>query len=114
MATSMRKLDSGVAKSVPRIRIGRKGVLMGTDEELKELEKIMQLISDPGSRRYFLQDPEKALEGKGVARSDKLQRVIDALADLSPAELRVVASLNKTMLEAGFKHPGSDIISEAV
>jgi hypothetical protein len=87
---------------------------VGTEGDLREREKIMELISDPGSRRKFLQDPDAALDAKGVARNDKLQRLIDALADLSPAELRIVAGLNRTMLDAGFKHPNSDVMGDAV
>lgn len=87
---------------------------MDTEDQCKELEKVMEMISDPGSRRMFLQDPKAALGQRQVAVDDKVQMVIDALAELTPAELRLLASLNKTMLEAGYRYPGSKILACAV
>lgn len=88
---------------------------MGTEgDDLREREKLMELISDPGWRRKFLEDPDAALNEKGVARNENLQKLIDALADLSRAELRVVASLNQTLLQAGYKEPDSIVVAKAV
>lgn len=85
-----------------------------TEEQCKELEKVMEMISDAGSRRKFLQDPKAAVGQRQVAVDDKIQVVIDALAELSSAELRLLATLNRTMLDAGYRYPGSKILACAV
>jgi hypothetical protein len=79
-------------------------------EGIKELEKLVQVISSPRTRRRFLEDVEGTLQKEGV-KVDALPRsLVDSLAELSPAELRLVSHLNSSLVEAGFKAPNSDTV----
>jgi hypothetical protein len=79
-------------------------------EGIKELEKLVQVISDPTSRRSFVKDAEGTLQKAGV-KSDALPKtLVDALAELTPAELRLVSHLNSTLVDAGYKAPDSGTV----
>ena len=79
-------------------------------EGIQELEKLVQVISDPTSRRSFVKDAEGTLQKAGV-KSDALPKtLVDALAELSPAELRLVSHLNSTLVDAGYKAPDSGTV----
>lgn len=79
--------------------------------DISELEKLVKVISDPATRRSFAKDAEGTLERAGVRAGALPKGLIDSLAELAPAELRLVSHLNATLLEAGFKAPGSDTVS---
>ena len=74
---------------------------------IKELEKLVQVISDPGTRRSFIDDAEGTLKKAGVKADALPKDVVDALAELTPAELRLVSHLNSTLFDAGYKAPDS-------
>lgn len=79
-------------------------------EGIQELEKLVQVISDPTSRRSFVKDAEGTLQKAGV-KSDALPKtLVDALAELTPAELRLVSHLNSTLVDAGYKAPDSGTV----
>jgi hypothetical protein len=68
---------------------------------LAALEQLLEGISDPSSRRKFLKSRDTA-----VKKGDLPQPLIDALAELTPAELRLVSDLNTTLVESGLRWPG--------
>ncbi len=74
---------------------------------IQELEKLVEVISDPGTRRSFLEDAEGTLKKAGVKADALPKSLVDALAELTPAELRLVSHLNTTLVEAGYKAPDS-------
>lgn len=79
-------------------------------EGIQELEKLVRVISSPGTRRSFLKDAEGTLQKAGVNVGALPKSVVDSLAELSPAELRLVSHLNATLVDAGFKAPDSDTV----
>jgi hypothetical protein len=68
---------------------------------LAALEQVLDAISEPSSRRRFLKNPSSVLKQESALP----QPVIDALAELTPAELRLVADLNATLIDAGLRLP---------
>jgi hypothetical protein len=74
---------------------------------IQELEKLVQVISDPSTRRSFIKDAEGTLQKAGVKADALPKNVVDALAELTPAELRLVSHLNSTLFDAGYRAPDS-------
>jgi hypothetical protein len=79
-------------------------------EGTQELEKLVQVISDPTSRRSFVKDAEGTLQKAGVKADALPKTLVDALAELTPAELRLVSHLNSTLVAAGYKAPDSGTV----
>lgn len=52
-------------------------------------------------RRAFRADPIAVAEGAGIKITEKTNRVILTLADLSPSELRLLSELNRTFINEG-------------
>jgi hypothetical protein len=87
--------------------VSTEGDKVSESVDIRDLEKLVQVISRPQTRRSFLKDPEGALKQAGADIPDGLR---DALAELSPAELRLVSHLNTTLLAAGLRAPDSDTV----
>jgi hypothetical protein len=60
-----------------------------------------QVIDVPSARLRFRKDPVATAEAAGVPITDKTERVIFTLAELSPAELRLLTELNRIFIEEG-------------
>jgi hypothetical protein len=82
--------------------------------DIKDREKIMQIISDPGSRKKFKDNSKKALKDAGVAEGPILDQMVRALKEMSPEELAVIAKLNKKLVDMGLTAEDSQIIAMAV
>jgi hypothetical protein len=93
--------------------MGRGGVV-SPQVDIKDREKIMQIISDPGSRKKFKDDSKKALKDAGVAEGPILDQMVRALKEMSPEELAVIAKLNKKLVDMGLTAEDSQIIAMAV
>lgn len=93
--------------------MGRGGVV-SQQVDIQDREKIMQIISDPGSRKKFKDNPKKALKDAGVAEGPNIDQLARALAEMSPEELAIIAKLNKKMVDLGLTAEGSEIIAMAV
>ena len=83
---------------------------MEAPKGMSELEKLVQVISDHATRRSFVEDSEGTLQKAGVDAGALPKSVVDSLAELSPAELRLVSHLNATLVEAGLRAPGSGTV----
>jgi hypothetical protein len=66
-----------------------------------ELLKVAELISDPGKRKAFAHDPEKALKDAGIDPGGLPEGVRSTLFDLSYEELRVLSRVRDSLSEAG-------------
>lgn len=82
----------------------RKEPEVGEMEEgslLDELAKLGSLLDEASFRRAFVQDPQLAMDAAGIDASQISQDVIDSLAELSPAELRVLTHVKAALENAG-------------
>jgi hypothetical protein len=70
--------------------------------DIAAIDMLVNVVSRPGSVRRFRQDPEGTVREAG-ADPEALRDVIDFMAELTPAELRLVSDLNRVLVEAGFK-----------
>jgi hypothetical protein len=66
---------------------------------------VAQVIDVPSKRREFRSDPIKVAEDEGIIpvpdnedATKKLKRVILTLAELSPAEMRLLSDLNRRLI----------------
>jgi hypothetical protein len=91
-----------------------KGGVVGKKVDIKELEKVMRVISEPGSRAGFKKDAKKALREAGVMEGAIPDDLVDALDGMSEKELEVIANLNTTMVQAGLTAEGSSFLGRAV
>jgi hypothetical protein len=66
-----------------------------------ELRKVAALISDPGKRKAFAHDPEKALKDAGIDAGGLPEGVRSTLFDLSYEELRVLSRVRDSLRQAG-------------
>jgi hypothetical protein len=82
--------------------------------DIKDREKIMQIISDPGSRKKFKDNSKKALKDAGVAEGPIVDQLVGTLTEMSPEELAVIAKLNKKLVDMGLTAEDSQIIAMAV
>jgi hypothetical protein len=82
--------------------------------DIKDREKIMQIISDPGSRKKFKDNSKKALKDAGVAEGPIVDQLVETLTEMSPEELAVIAKLNKKLVDMGLTAEDSQIIAMAV
>lgn len=87
---------------------------MGNQVDIKELEKVMRVISEPGSRAKFKKDAKGALRDAGVTVGAIPDALVDALDGMSEKELEVIAQLNTTMVQAGLTAEGSKFLGRAV
>ena len=87
---------------------------MSKEIDIKDREKIMQVISDPGSRKKFKDNPKKALKDAGVAEGPNIDQLVGALTEMSPEELAIIAKLNKKLVDMGLTAEDSQIIAMAV
>lgn len=87
---------------------------MSQQVDIKDREKIMQIISDRGSRKKFKDDSKKALKDAGVAEGPILDKMVRALKEMSPEELAVIAKLNRKLVDMGLTAEDSQIIAMAV
>jgi hypothetical protein len=93
--------------------MGREGVV-SRQVDIKNREKIMQIISDPGSRKNFKDNSKKALKDAGVAARPILDQLVGALTEMSLEELAVIAKLNKKLVDMGLTAENSQVIAMAV
>jgi hypothetical protein len=82
--------------------------------DIKDREKIMQIISDPGSRKKFKDNSKKALKDAGVSEGPIVDQLVGTLTEMSPEELAVIAKLNKKLVDMGLTAEDSQIIAMAV
>jgi hypothetical protein len=75
---------------------------MGENEqdEFGELVKLGQKLENAAFRRSFATDPLAAMQGAGIDSSDIPELVLDALAELTPAELRVLVQVKSALIRA--------------
>jgi hypothetical protein len=88
--------------------------VVGNQVDIKELEKVMRVISEPGSRAKFKKDAKAALRDAGVTVGAIPDALVDALDGMSEKELEVIAQLNTTMVQAGLTAEGSKLLGRAV
>jgi hypothetical protein len=62
---------------------------------------VEQVIDVPSARLQFRQDPVATAEAADVPITDQTTKVILTLAELSPAELRLLSELNRVFIEEG-------------
>lgn len=62
---------------------------------------VEQVIDEPSKRKAFRENPVEIAEDAGVKVDDKTRRLILTLAGLSPAELRLLTELNRTLIKEG-------------
>lgn len=74
-----------------------------SDPALNEFAKFANAIGDPQVRRAFDKDPLGTLKDQGVNVGALPQSVVDFLTDLSYEELRMLANLQQTMVDADLK-----------
>jgi hypothetical protein len=70
------------------------------DDEFGELLKLGQALQNAAFRRSFAMDPLAAMQGAGVDSSGIPEEVLDALAELTPAELRVLTQVKHSLRRA--------------
>jgi hypothetical protein len=87
---------------------------VGNPVDIKELEKVMGVISDPTSRGKFKKDAKGALQDAGVTKGAIPDELVDALGSMSADELDVIAKLNKTLVQMGLTAEGSKVLGRAV
>jgi hypothetical protein len=66
---------------------------------IDELVKLGLALDEPSFRRAFTLDPQLAMNAAGIDYSQIPSNVIDSLAEMTPAELRVLSNV-KTALDA--------------
>ena len=62
---------------------------------------VENVISLPGKRHDFREDPIGTAAAAGVDITDKTKRVILTLAEMSPSELRLLSDLNRLLIAEG-------------
>jgi len=73
----------------------------GFSEAAIELQKLAGLIADPVQRKAFAADPNGTLDLSDVNPEAIPEEVLDTLKGLSQEELRLLASFNATLIDAG-------------
>jgi hypothetical protein len=68
---------------------------------LDELAKLGVALDGASFRRAFALDPQLAMQASGIDASQISPDVIDSLAELSPAELRVLTHVKDALENAG-------------
>jgi hypothetical protein len=81
---------------------------------MKDREKIMQVIEDDNLREKFKTNPKQTLTAAGVTDSPEVDDLSATLAAMSKQELRVIAKLNKEMVDMGLTEQGSTVLGRAV
>ena len=60
-----------------------------------------KVIHSPSKRQEFTQDPLGSRRGSKVPITPKMQRLIFALAEMSPSELRLLSDFNRLLIAEG-------------
>ena len=68
---------------------------------IDEVAKLGIALDKAGFRRAFALDPQPAMEGAGIYTSQIPQDLIDSIAELTPAELRVLSKVKVSLEENG-------------
>jgi hypothetical protein len=70
------------------------------DGEFGELLKLGRALQNAAFRRSFATDPLAAMQGAGIDSSGIPEEVLDALAEMTPAELRVLTQVKDSLVRA--------------
>jgi hypothetical protein len=73
----------------------------GEEQPSSEVEKLAELISDPGQRKAFAHTPEKTLTDAGIDVGKLPEGIRSTLFDLSYEELRVLSRVKESLEQAG-------------
>ena len=66
-----------------------------------EIQKLADMISDPGQRKAFAEEPEKTATNAGIDVGRLPDEVRSTLFDLSHEELGVLARVKESLDQAG-------------
>ncbi len=64
-----------------------------TSLECPRWNELAERLADPKFRRSFLGNPQEALGGAGLNAEELPEELLDALAELTPTELRLLGDL---------------------
>ncbi len=70
-----------------------------------ELQKLGEALDSAAFRRSFSQDPLAAMEGSKIDSTAIPRDALDALAELSTTELRVLSNVKHSLKRAGVSDP---------
>jgi hypothetical protein len=79
-------------------------------ERSSEIQKLAEVISDPGRRKAFAHDPEKTLTDAGIDVGRLPDGVRSTLFDLSHEELRVLSRVKESLRQAGVSREDAEEI----
>jgi hypothetical protein len=90
---------------------------VGQRASREDREKMMQIISDPATRKKFKADKatrKQTLRQAGVSEGPEVDQLAETLAGMDETELAAIAKANKQMVDLGYTEKGSSILAEAV
>ena len=71
------------------------------EQGFDELGKLGSALDNPAFRRAFSEDAQAAMTDNGIVASQIPQSLVDALAELTPAELRVLSDIKDALQQIG-------------
>ena len=79
----------------------------GEEEPSSELHKLGEVISEPGQRKAFADDPEKTLTDAGIDVGRLPDEVRSTLFNLSYEELGIISRVKESLDQAGVSREDS-------